>query len=103
MTADELGLSGVSGYSKPSNVKANTSQKSLTITLVEDIQVQDQATFAVVFEPSIDSISAIEDHVPGKFIDVCFPDGNGNLKHYKTMKVAPDFDINEEFITRTFY
>ena len=114
MTADELALS-VSGYSRPSGATGNTSQKSLTLPFLIDMTIDDQATFVVVFDPPLTKISVAENETPSRFIDVYFPDENGHLVYFQSIKVDPDFDISgdsididnntgpSEFIRRTIY
>ncbi|MHB0801688.1 hypothetical protein PVK73_19035 [Bacillus thuringiensis] len=95
MTADELALS-VTGYSKPSGVTGNSTQKSLTAPLLIDMTIDDQATFVVVFDPPITKVAAADDSTPSKFMDVYFPGENGNLEYYDSVKVDPDFDIEND-------
>ncbi|AOM14298.1 hypothetical protein [Bacillus thuringiensis] len=95
MTADEIALT-VTGqsYTKPPNVTPNSSEKSLSMPLTEDIQIVDQATFAVILNPPVTTISEAEGSIQSKFIDVYLPNEHGNLKHYRSLKVYPDFDIS---------
>ncbi|HDR3901612.1 TPA: hypothetical protein QCO88_004212 [Bacillus cereus] len=95
MTADELALS-IPGYSKPSNITGDKSKHTLSTNIIEDIQIKDQATFGVVFDPPLTRISGAEDS--SKFIDVYYPSEDSNLKYYQSIKVALDFDINEDSI-----
>ncbi|MHA2896458.1 hypothetical protein [Bacillus cereus] len=114
MTADELALS-VSNYTRPSGVTGDASKKLLKIPFLIDMTIDDQATFVVSFNPPLTKISVAENDPPSRFIDVYFPDENGHLVYFQSVKVDPDFDMSvdsididnnagpSEFIRRTIY